>query len=83
MSGVRKRSVTIRGHRTSFSLEDAFFEIIAAMAKSSGLSLSAQIFLIDEARGRDVNLSSALRLAALDWVKKSTGSVIESALDQG
>jgi predicted DNA-binding ribbon-helix-helix protein len=71
MSGVRKRSVTIRGHRTSFSLEDAFFDIVALMAKAGGLSLSAQICRIDEARGRETNLSSALRLAALDWVVNS------------
>ena len=81
MSGVRKRSVSIRGHRTSFSLEDAFFDIIASMAKSGGLSLSAQICVIDVARGRETNLSSALRLAALDWAMKSNGSVIEPALD--
>jgi predicted DNA-binding ribbon-helix-helix protein len=79
MSGVRKRSVTIRGHRTSFSLEDAFFDIIAAMAKTRGLSLAAQICEIDEARGRETNLSSALRLAALDWVIKSKGAVTELA----
>jgi predicted DNA-binding ribbon-helix-helix protein len=78
MSGVRKRSVTIRGHRTSYSLEDAFFDIIAAMAKTNGLSLSAQICLIDEARGRDANLSSALRLAALAWVMQPKGAVTES-----
>jgi predicted DNA-binding ribbon-helix-helix protein len=81
MSGVRKRSVTIRGHRTSFSLEDAFLDIITAMAKASGLSLSAQICLIDEARGRETNLSSALRLAALDWVIKPKSAVTELAQD--
>jgi predicted DNA-binding ribbon-helix-helix protein len=81
MSGVRKRSVTIRGHRTSFSLEDAFFDIVTAMAKAGGLSLSAQICLIDEARGRETNLSSALRLAALNWVLKSKSGITELARD--
>ena len=81
MSGVRKRSVTIRGHRTSFSLEDAFFDIVTRMAKSGGLSLSAQICLIDEARSRETNLSSALRLAALDWVMTSKSAATESARD--
>jgi predicted DNA-binding ribbon-helix-helix protein len=79
MSGVRKRSVTIRGHRTSFSLEDAFFDIVASMARTSGLSLSAQICLIDQARGRETNLSSALRLAALDWALKAKGAATELA----
>ena len=81
MSGVRKRSVTIRGHRTSFSLEDAFFDIVTRMAKSGGLSLSAQICLIDEARSRETNLSSALRLAALDWVMTSKSAATELARD--
>jgi predicted DNA-binding ribbon-helix-helix protein len=81
MSGVRKRSVSIRGHRTSFSLEDAFFKVIAAMAKGNGLSLSAQICLIDEARQRETNLSSALRLAALDWVMERKSAVTELARD--
>jgi predicted DNA-binding ribbon-helix-helix protein len=81
MSGVRKRSVTIRGHRTSFSLEDAFFDIVTNMAKAGGLSLSAQICLIDEARSRETNLSSALRLAALDWVMTSKSAATESARD--
>jgi predicted DNA-binding ribbon-helix-helix protein len=79
MSGVRKRSVTIRGHRTSFSLEDAFYEIVTSMAKSAGLSVAAQICLIDETRGRGTNLSSALRLAALDWVLKPKSGVTELA----
>jgi predicted DNA-binding ribbon-helix-helix protein len=82
MNGVRKRSVTIRGHRTSFSLEDAFFEIVTSMAEAGGMSLSAQICLIDEARSRETNLSSALRLAALDWVLKSKNAVTEPARDQ-
>lgn len=82
MSAVRKRSVTIRGHRTSFSLEDAFFDVIAAMAKSGGISLSAQISLIDEARGRDTNLSSALRLAALEWAVSANTGVTVSARHQ-
>ena len=82
MSAVRKRSVTIRGHRTSFSLEDAFFDIIAAMAKAAGVSVSAQICLIDEARGRESNLSSALRLAALEWAVRSSAALTESARHQ-
>lgn len=82
MSAVRKRSVSIRGHRTSFSLEDAFFDIIARIARAEGISLSAQICLIDEKRGRETNLSSALRLAALEWASSSNAAVTESARNQ-
>ena len=69
MSAVKKRSVTLRGHRTSYSLEQAFFDILAARAAEDGVSLAALISSIDEARARTTNLSSALRLAALDWVR--------------
>ncbi|UXN59645.1 ribbon-helix-helix domain-containing protein [Phyllobacterium zundukense] len=71
MSGVRKRSVTIRGHRTSFSLEDPFHEIIASIATSRGVTLAGLVAEIDAARDRNSNLSSALRIYALDWVRNS------------
>lgn len=71
MSGVRKRSVTIRGHRTSFSLEDVFFAHLEAIAAHRNLSFAALVAEIDEARPRDTNLSSALRLFVLDWVQKN------------
>ncbi|MBB2971083.1 ribbon-helix-helix domain-containing protein [Mesorhizobium sp. RMAD-H1] len=66
---VRKRSISIRGHATSFSLEDAFFEIIEAIARQRGMSLAALVTEIDDRRDRRANLSSALRLHALEWVK--------------
>ncbi len=72
MSGVKKRSVSIRGHQTSYSLEQPFFDIIVAMAKARSLSLASMIASVDETRPRDTNLSSALRLAALEWVKRAS-----------
>lgn len=69
MSAVRKRSVSIRGHRTSYSVEDAFHEILLRMAQHSNMSLAALIASIDESRQRETNLSSALRLAVLAWLK--------------
>ena len=69
MSAVKKRSVSIRGHQTSYSVEDAFHEVLINMARDRNLSLAAIIASVDEARPRDENLSSALRLAALEWVK--------------
>ena len=70
MSFVRKRSVTIRGHRTSYSLEQPFFEELAAIAAARGQKLAALIAAIDETRPRDANLSSALRVFVLDCVKR-------------
>ncbi len=73
MSGVRKRSVTIRGHRTSFSLEDIFFDHLEAIAAHRELPVATLVAEVDEARPRQTNLSSALRLFILDWVQKNPG----------
>ena len=48
---MRKRSVTIDGHRTSVSLEDAFWTELSAIAQARGLSLNALVGEIDHARG--------------------------------
>ncbi|MDP3896917.1 MAG: ribbon-helix-helix domain-containing protein [Mesorhizobium sp.] len=70
MSVVRKRSVSIRGHRTSFSLEPEFFAEIEAIAAARGLSLAGLVAEIDAARPRDANLSSALRVYVLHHIKQ-------------
>ena len=46
----RKRSVTINGHRTSISLEPAFWDALAEVAHMRALSLAALISEIDRAR---------------------------------
>jgi predicted DNA-binding ribbon-helix-helix protein len=66
---VRKHSVTIRGHRTSFSLEQAFLDELQAIAAARGQKLAALIAEIDTARPREANLSAALRVFVLDQVK--------------
>lgn len=65
MSGIRKYSVSIQGHRTSFSLEEEFFAELDRMANERGLPLAALVAEIDRARPKTSNLSSALRLAIL------------------
>lgn len=70
MSPVEKRSVTIRGHRTSYSLEKPFYEDLAAIAAARKTTLAALVAEIDEGRPREVNLSSALRLHVLEWAKR-------------
>ena len=69
---MRKRSVTIDGHRTSVSLEDAFWTELSAIAQARGLSLNALVGEIDHARAAPGNLSSTLRLYVLDELKKRT-----------
>lgn len=58
--GLVKRSVTIQGHRTSFSLEPIFWEALREAAAVDGRPLNALVAEIDEAR--TTNLSSAIRV---------------------
>jgi predicted DNA-binding ribbon-helix-helix protein len=62
---VVKRSLTIAGHRTSVSLEDAFWRRLKAIAAERSLSVNALAALVDAARG-EANLSSALRVFVLE-----------------
>lgn len=57
---VRKRSVTIAGHRTSISVEDVFWHALQAAAAERGMPVAALIAEIDEARTG--GLSSAIRV---------------------
>lgn len=70
MTAVKKRSVSLSGHRTSYSIEEPFLEILRQMADGQGIPLARLIGDIDAARPRQSNLSSALRLAALEHVLK-------------
>lgn len=63
-TAIAKRSLVIDGHRTSVSLEDAFWRRLRAIAKERGVSLNRLVAEID--RDRDGNLSSAIRLFVLD-----------------
>ena len=72
MSTIKKRSVSLSGHRTSYSVEDEFLEVLKSMADAQHIPLARLISQIDGARLNRTNLSSALRLAALDYVKSAT-----------
>ena len=58
-SEIAKRSVVINGHKTSVSLEDAFWSELKAIATERNLSLSELVSLVDHERGKVGNLSSA------------------------
>ncbi|WP_239985938.1 ribbon-helix-helix domain-containing protein [Paracoccus sp. SY] len=62
MTPPAKRSVTIDGHRTSVSLEDAFWRGIADAARARGMTRAELIGRIDHARPPEVGLATALRL---------------------
>ena len=67
-TGVIKRSLEIAGHRTSVSLEDAFWTELRAIASLREQSVASLVAEVDAARG-EANLSSALRVFVLEAVR--------------
>jgi predicted DNA-binding ribbon-helix-helix protein len=65
---IRKRSVKLKGHATSVSLEDEYWSELRRIAQSLKLSVAELIERVDAGRTGD-NLSSALRLAVLADLK--------------
>ena len=61
----KKHSLTLRGHRSSVSLEDPFWEEFCAIAAVRGQSVNALAAEIDEARGLSSGLATAIRLFVL------------------
>ncbi len=62
---VLKHSIVIAGHRTSISLEDAFWTALQTIAAERGHSLAGLVAMIDAGRG-GANLSSAIRVFVLE-----------------
>ncbi|MBW9062465.1 ribbon-helix-helix domain-containing protein [Rhizobium herbae] len=71
---IRKHSATLHGHRTSFSLEEPFWLELKAIADMRQIALAQLIAEIDDARLAESNLSSALRVYVLNWVKTGAAS---------
>jgi predicted DNA-binding ribbon-helix-helix protein len=69
-SPVIKRSIVIAGHKTSVSLEDAFWQGLKEIADERSMTLSDLVSSIDTDR-RHGNLSSAIRLFVLDHYRNS------------
>ena len=66
---IRKHSATLHGHRTSFTLEDVFWDELKLIAETRQISLAGLIAEIDDNREAESNLSSALRVYVLQWIK--------------
>jgi predicted DNA-binding ribbon-helix-helix protein len=71
-SPVVKRSIVIAGHKTSVSLEDAFWTCLKEIAGTRELTLSDLVASIDTDRHAG-NLSSAIRLFVLDHYRSQSG----------
>jgi len=67
-SQVVKRSVVVGGHKTSVSLEDAFWNGLREIAGRRDITLSDLVAAIDSQRDHS-NLSSAIRLFVLEFYR--------------
>lgn len=70
---VVKRSIVIAGHKTSVSLEDAFWKGLKEIASERDLTLSEMVAAIDSERDSS-NLSSTIRLFVLDHYRTMIAS---------
>ena len=78
-SQVVKRSIVIAGHKTSVSLEDAFWMALKEIAIGRNKTLSDLVGEIDSRRPHG-NLSSSIRLFVLDHYRaKTNGHTVESS----
>jgi predicted DNA-binding ribbon-helix-helix protein len=64
-----KRSFTLRGHQTSISLEEPFWDALKEAAEREGKTTAALVAVIDETRG-DCGLSGAVRTWILDYYRR-------------
>jgi predicted DNA-binding ribbon-helix-helix protein len=74
---IVKRSVAIAGHKTSVSLEEAFWKSLKEIAKRQGMTLSALLAAIGSERHHG-NLSSAIRLFVLNFYRDPIQGAIGS-----
>ena len=72
MSRPVKRSLTLKGHRTSVSLEDEFWVAFREIADEKDMPINALAAEIDASRDLDAGLASAIRLYVLQHYKSAT-----------
>jgi predicted DNA-binding ribbon-helix-helix protein len=79
---IVKRSIVIAGHKTSVSVEDAFWIALKDIATSRGATIAELVATIDAGR-RHGNLSSAIRLFVLDHFRAPPGGNSEGERARG
>lgn len=72
MGRPEKRSFSIKGHRTSISLEEPFWDALRDAADEQKMTLAALVAKIDASRG-DSGLSGAVRIWILDYFRGRSG----------
>jgi predicted DNA-binding ribbon-helix-helix protein len=73
---VIKRSIVVGDHKTSVSLEEAFWIGVKEIASNRNITLSELVSCIDSERVH-ANLSSAIRLFVLDYYRRTIGSAAD------
>jgi len=81
-SPIVKRSIVITGHKTSVSIEDAFWTALKDIANSRGTAVAELVATIDAERQHG-NLSSAIRLFVLDYFRARTAENTERERARG
>lgn len=68
---IIKRSITIKGHSTSISLEATFWDALNEIAKKRDISIASLVAEIDTNRSSEIKtgLSSAIRIFVLNYFK--------------
>ncbi|ABG31857.1 aryl-sulfate sulfotransferase [Roseobacter denitrificans] len=64
-----KHSVTLKGHRTSISLEDEFWQELRRISQENGKPINGLVADIDVKRGTSTGLASAIRVFVLEDLK--------------
>ncbi|WP_372885677.1 ribbon-helix-helix domain-containing protein [Shimia sp.] len=70
-----KRSLTLRGHRTSVSLEDDFWQAFREIAEEKAKPINALAAEIDATRDLDTGLATAIRLYVLAHYRTRASSL--------
>jgi len=72
-AGPQKHSLTLKGHRTSVSLEEEFWRAFREIAETDGKPINALASEIDAERAPGVGLASAIRVFVLKRVARQSG----------
>lgn len=73
-----KHSLTLKGHRTSVSLEPEFWQAFRAIAKEKRRAINDLAAEIDVGRGAGRGLASAIRVYVLHHMQAQSDSIAES-----
>lgn len=66
-----KHSLSLRGHRTSVSLEAIFWQAFREEAAEKGIAINELAAEIDESRDPDIGLASAIRVWLFEKARKT------------